>query len=270
MEVSPTWLLDAEWRARTTAKPEEVVVSHLVRDGPAHLAGARFGDVLVRYAGKDVPAVPVADHEPETDPLWWLEHRLRANDAFLALAAAVKPGADVEMVLRRDDQTLTLTAKAIDAASIGKLAVAVAEAMVASAPAVQADARGFVGIVLRAVPLLTEGWRRYLGTSATQGVVVLYVSEGLPAQAAGVRAGAIVESYAGNPAPDTKGLDPVDTASGRKAEDAIAKMIAGVKPGDVVEVRLVQDGKPLVLRLTAVSRLERERAQAAAIAQVSF
>ena len=91
------------------AKPEKgIAIEYVFPDGPAGKAGLKPGDVVLKYNGHDAPNAK--DHDDET-----------LSVAFLKIAEQVKAGAEVEILVLREGQQVTLKALAISAAEMNRL-----------------------------------------------------------------------------------------------------------------------------------------------------
>ncbi len=104
---APAAALSPKQRKRWNVKAESGAVAVLVlKDGPAGLAGLRDGDVLLKYAGVDVPATKDLDVTDERKVKAW-------QISFGAITRTVKEAAVVEIVVEREGKPVTLTATAI-------------------------------------------------------------------------------------------------------------------------------------------------------------
>jgi len=92
--------------------------------------------------------------------------------------------------------------------------------------------KGRLGIT---VVSLTRDLRTHFGATASTGVLVGEVDPGSPGATAGVRVGDLVVEINGR---------PTSSASDMR------KAIAGAKKGQAVEIKLIRDRKPLVVRTT--------------------
>ncbi len=112
----PVALVPADARQMAGIKAEHgVVVANVLPGGPAAKAGLKPGDVLVKFAGHEMPSDAGLDpSKPETAKAFM--------EDFLKIASAVRPGATVELVVERDGKTLTLKATAIPMDEIKKIA----------------------------------------------------------------------------------------------------------------------------------------------------
>lgn len=100
------------FRPSFTARPAKgIAIESVFPGGPADKAGLKAGDILLKYNGHEVPDAKGFDDESAT----------AFPQSFLELAAKVRVGADVELVVERDGKPLTLKAVAIDQAALEKL-----------------------------------------------------------------------------------------------------------------------------------------------------
>ena len=107
-QPTPAALLNAKQRTHFNVKADKGVVAVLVRKGsPAEKAGLQNGDVLLKYAGQDVPATKTVDAtKPESGKAF--------SDAFAKIAATTRPGTEMEIVVERDGKPVTLKAIPVD------------------------------------------------------------------------------------------------------------------------------------------------------------
>ncbi len=97
-------------------------------------------------------------------------------------------------------------------------------------------ARGFLGIQLGQItPDLQEAW----GLDSDEGAIVQSVTEGLPAEAAGVQRGDIIVAVDG---------EKVETT------DQVVRMVSGKRPGAVVALTVLRGGKKMVIKAELTDR----------------
>ncbi|MBI2554165.1 MAG: DegQ family serine endoprotease [Candidatus Rokubacteria bacterium] len=166
-----------------------VLVADVMKDSPAEAAGLRAGDVIVEFGGRATPEVPE------------LQRRV----------AATPPGQPIPLTILREKKPERLTVK------LGEMPGE--ETVVAAAPTREAWG-------LRVAMLTPELAQRY-DLTAREGVVVMEVAPGGPADRAGIRQGdAILEVN----------RRPVRTL------EAFQQALAKVKAGEGVAVYLQRGG----------------------------
>jgi len=101
------------FRPSFIARPAKgVEIESVVPGGPADKAGLKAGDILLKYNGHEIPDAKGFDDESET----------AFPRGFIKIAAEVRAGAEVEMVVERDGKPLTLKAVAVNEAAMVKIA----------------------------------------------------------------------------------------------------------------------------------------------------
>jgi Protease degQ (EC 3.4.21.-) len=112
----PVALLSPEAKAHFKVKADHGVVALNVRPGsPAATAGLANGDVLLKYAGQDVPDTKGLDPtKPESGEAF--------GAAFAKIAGTTRPGKEIEVVVERDGKPVTLKAVPVDLATAQKFA----------------------------------------------------------------------------------------------------------------------------------------------------
>jgi serine protease Do len=96
--------------------------------------------------------------------------------------------------------------------------------------------RGFLGVRPQEI---TRGMAEAMGLDSIEGVIIASVEEGTPASEAGIEAGDVVKSFGGT-----------EIAS----VPQFRRVVASVTPGKEVEVRVVRDGRILILTATLEER----------------
>jgi len=101
--------------------------------------------------------------------------------------------------------------------------------------------RGYLGVSLQ--PLDRE-LASYFGIPDATGVIVNSVAEGSPAAGAGLRTGDILIRFAGQP------------VAAEKEEDlgGFQRLVAGVAPGEPVEIELLRERRPLTVHATLAAQ----------------
>jgi serine protease Do len=168
---------------------EGVLIADVMKGGPADGAGLRPGDVVVEFGGTRVREVPD------------LQRRV----------AGVTPGQKVRLVVVRDRSSIPVT-------------VTVAE-MPGEEPTVAAAA-GTEGFGLQ-VEALSAGTAERLNLPMSQGLVVVDVAAGGPADRAGLRRGDVILEI---------GRRPVTDAA------SFGSALAALKPGDSALVYVHRPG----------------------------
>jgi Do/DeqQ family serine protease len=166
-----------------------VLVADVMKGGPAETAGLRAGDVVVEFAGTPIREVPD------------LQRRV----------ADVKPGQKVRLRVVRDRATVPVT-------------VTVGE-MPAEEPALLAQA-GAEGFGLQVEPLSPSVAER-LNLPVSQGVLVIDVAAGGPADRAGLRRGDVILEVGKQPVADVP---------------AFARALAALAPGDTALIYVHRPG----------------------------
>ena len=92
--------------------------------------------------------------------------------------------------------------------------------------------RGWLGVVIQPI---TEELAKQFGVEPRAGVLIADVVKGGPADKAGMKTGDVVELFAGKPVTDVRQLQ---------------RLVAAVKPGNSVEVKVRRGKKDLTLKVT--------------------
>lgn len=241
----PAALLSAEDRKALNVQVETgVVVLRLTPGAPADKAGLKVGDVLLKFAGSDVPDTKGLDLG---DPEAALE---KFQEAFGKIAGGMKAGSEVEIVVQRDGKPVTLKAVPVERAAIEALDKAAAATT--EKPDPEAAARGFLGFTPAPAALLSAKQKAKWNVKAEKGVVAVRVLKDSPAAKAGLKDGDVMLQFAGQDVPATKDLDPAKKQSAEAFGAAWSKIAATVKPGAKVAVVVERDGKPVTLDATSV------------------
>jgi serine protease Do len=198
-KVSRGWLgvsiqpLTEELAKGFGAKADQgVLVADVLAGSPATAAGIKAGDIILEFEGKKIAS-------PEDLP---------------RLVGLTEPGKVVKVKILHEKAEKLLDVK-------------IAEAPEESVAAAPGRGKAFIGLEVR--PLTPELASR-LGLSSTQGVVVVDVQEGSPADGAGVQQGDVVREV---------NRQPVRTVAD------FERIIGGVKPGERVVMRLQRQGMNL-------------------------
>ncbi len=145
-------------------RPKGALIVQLQPGGPADEGGLESGDVITRFAGKDILTSSELPHA----------------------VGLVKPGAEVKVELVRDGREKTLRL------AVGALEADDRPSVAAVSPQAGEGAR--LGLVVEEI---TEQLQSRWGISG--GVVVTEVISGSPADERGVRSGDVITLIAGNP-----------------------------------------------------------------------
>ena len=118
----PAAAIPAKLRAKWKVTADHGVVAiRITKGSPAEKAGLVRGDVVVKYAGTDVPTDKEIEAAKEDAPKL-------VSEAFLKISlASVKPAGEVAIVVMRDGKPVTLKATAIGAADMQKVAASAGE-----------------------------------------------------------------------------------------------------------------------------------------------
>ena len=105
---APVALLSPKQKSKLGLKAETgVAVVRVTKGSPAEKAGLRVGDLLQKFAGKDVPSTKdVVAGNPESGREF--------AAAFGKISATTRPGTEVELVVERDGKAVTLHGTPID------------------------------------------------------------------------------------------------------------------------------------------------------------
>ncbi len=182
-------------------RPKGALIVELQPGGPADDGGLESGDVITRFAGKDILTSSELPH----------------------VVGLVRPGTEVKVELVRNgrDKTLRLAVGALEADQRASVA----------ANASEADSGARLGLVVEEV---TEQLQSRWGISG--GVVVAEVVAGSPADEAGVRSGDVITLLAGSPVTSVEaflqaveGLEPGKSVPVRLIRRG-APLFLGLKP----------------------------------------
>lgn len=235
-----------------------VIVVAVTPNGPAAKAGLKVGDMLVKYAGKDMPDTTAIDAMDPMAPK-------RFGDVFMKLAEDVKPGGEVEIVVKRKGTEMVLKATATDRATLEKIEKENKEGPAKPkepTPAPEATDRGYVGFDVRPVASLSTKQKKRFKVKAESGVVAVRVLKGSPAQKAGLANGDVLVKFAGVALPTVKELEEAKDARDL-VTSTFAKVNAGLKAGADVEIVVEREGKPVTLTAAAVDKQAMEQIESA-------
>jgi serine protease Do len=135
-------------------RAQGALVSDLMTGGPAEKAGIRQGDIITRFAGKDIKSV----------------------QQLQLLVAETPVGSQVEMELFRDGQLKKLS-----------ISLASADSAVAATPKSSEAGTGLVGLSVEDLP-------RDMRAGGLKGVIVTKLEAGSPAAESGIQRGDVIVS----------------------------------------------------------------------------
>ena len=207
-------------------KDKGVLVARVIEDSPAEEAGLEDGDIIYSFDGKEVE-----------DPV-----------QLSKLVRGKKPHDRVKVVFYRDGKKIETTVELgekpwkvheIDWEDIGKCArdIAIrAGKMGRYASRYIKDIFIFKGRLGIEVHDLNKGLAGYFKLSKPEGVLVLDVVDGSPADEAGIKPGDVIVELNG------EGVEDVDDFMDRLGDMEFEK-------GDVVELKVIREGKKKTIKL---------------------
>lgn len=226
-----------------------VVVVDVTKGGPAEAAGMKVADFLVKLNGKEMPSTDVIDPSTPT------EGRQKFEAEFQAIAESMKPGAEIEVVLKRKGEVVTIKATAVTEAVMKRIAKGLPAEDVPAKPR-EALPQDAAAVGFEALPLgqVTEKQREDWKVKAASGVIVSRVVKGSPADLAGLKLGDALIKYGGEELPSGSDLADAGEKAVDLVKDAIAKIEAGLKVGDEVEFSVRRDFKPMKLKAKVIDQ----------------
>jgi S1-C subfamily serine protease len=119
--ATPAALLNAKQKKHWNVKADKGAVALRVMKGsPADKAGLKNGDLVLQYAGQDIPSTKEIDpSKPESGPAF--------GQAFAKLAATTRPGVETQIVVERDGKPVTLKVTPLSLMDMQKLRAAAGE-----------------------------------------------------------------------------------------------------------------------------------------------
>ena len=185
-----------------------VLVNDVEDDSPADGAGIREGDIIIEYDGRDISNTGS------------LIRKVRATD----------PGDEVEIVLVRKGQVMTVTATIDEKPKGLESWFEHGKKGKPSILKVQEDRGGWLGVHLQN---LTDQLGEYFGVSDGEGVLVTEVVKDSPAEKADLQAGDVIVSYDG---------DDIDDV------DELVEAVFESEIGEVVEIEVMRNKKRRTIR----------------------
>jgi serine protease Do len=176
---------------------------------------------------------------------------ITAYEDFIQTDASINPGNSGGPLLNIDGQVIGInTAIVASGQGIG-FAIPITPAREIMEQLIKEGriTRGWLGVLIQ--PLTPELARQF-GVKPGEGVVVGDVLEGGPAEKAGLKTGDVIQAVGGKPVTDVRGLQ---------------RLVAAVKPGTQVEVKVNRKGKNMSLSAT-VGQMPTE--EAAVVAPESY
>lgn len=244
---------------RVTTLFSGVVVLVVTPNAPAEKAGLQRGDLLLKFAGKDVPdtkAISRTDTNAE---------RHFADD-FKKVAEGIKPGDTVEFVVDRRGKEMVIKATAVDRATIEKIDRENKEAgkpkPAEPTPGPAPSDRGYIGFEARNVDSLNPKEKKRWKVTAAKGIVALHVVPGSPGEKAGLKNGDVLVKFGGVPLPTAKELEEAKSARDL-VQETFAKIAASFKAGKEVEIVVEREGAPVTLKAVAVDGPAMQKLRAA-------
>ena len=122
------------------------------------------------------------------------------------------------------------------------------------------EARGRIGFAAAPSVLVPPNVARNLGMLPMSGVVVYMVVRHGPAEQAGLRVGDVLVKVNGKEMPATGEIDLENLTDARnKFNDAFAKLVEDVKPGDEVTLLVTRSGEETTIKAKAVTQKAMKR-----------
>jgi serine protease Do len=159
---------------------------------------------------------------------------ITAYEDFIQTDASINPGNSGGPLLNIDGQVIGInTAIVASGQGIGfAIPVTLAREIMEQLIKEGRVTRGWLGVVIQ--PLSPELARQF-GVKSGEGVLIADVLEGGPAEQAGLQTGDVVQAFAGKPVADVRELQ---------------RLVAAVKPGKQVPVKVNRKGKELTISVT--------------------
>ncbi|MBI2217238.1 MAG: Do family serine endopeptidase [Candidatus Rokubacteria bacterium] len=209
-------------------------------DAPAVLPAAELGDSDALRIGQWAIAIgnPFGLDRTVTVGIISATARTRVGVAtyenFIQTDASINPGNSGGPLLNLDGRVVGINT-AIVAAGQGigfAIPVNMAKDVMRQLIAGGRVVRGWLGIAIQDV---TDELAKSFGVAEREGVLVAQVMDGSPAEAAGLKAGDVIVDFGGSPIKETPELQ---------------RKVAGVTPGQQIEVRVKRDGQTVPIKVT--------------------
>jgi serine protease Do len=159
---------------------------------------------------------------------------ITAYEDFIQTDASINPGNSGGPLLNIDGQVIGInTAIVASGQGIG-FAIPITPAKEIMDQLIKEGriTRGWLGVLIQP---LTPDLAKQFGVKAGEGVVVGDVVDAGPAEKAGLKTGDVIQAVGGKPVNDVRGLQ---------------RLVAAIRPGTQVEVKVNRKGKPVVLNVT--------------------
>ncbi|MCH5276338.1 MAG: DegQ family serine endoprotease [Desulfovibrionaceae bacterium] len=168
-------------RALGLKDSQGALIGSVMPDEPAARAGLKAGDIIVRVGRTDI----------------------RNSAELLRSVADLKPGTDVKVTALRNGKEFSTTVRLGERAS-----------QHISQSGVQEEGNASLGLTIR--PLTRDDMRSLQLPANTEGLVILSVEPGSPAQEAGLRSGDVIQSANLNPVTSVDELASIVRKEGRE------------------------------------------------------
>jgi len=221
-EIKEKGKVERGWLGVQIAESEDghVEIVDVEKESPAELAGLEEGDIILEMEGQSITSTGM------------LAKEIRSR----------KPGDDVKLKIERKDKTETVKVKLGEYTEYnifqefeskfprlfpksGEKFFALPEGKSLKVFPNRMGKRRFIGVYLQEMtPELSE----YFGVKEGMGLLISKVTEGSPAEKAGLKVGDVIVTANG---------DPVENAA------ELSDMIQGLEKGDKIEIEYVRDKK---------------------------
>lgn len=234
-------------RARIVGSDPDTDIALIKVDGQSNLPVATLGDSSTLRMGEWVCAIgnPLGyEHSVTVGVVSYLGRKLfdASLDDYIQTDAAINFGNSGGPLINARGEVIGINAAISSRASSIGFAVPVngATSILPQLRARGRVSRGYMGVTLRAVD---ADLQRSLRLSVPSGAMVQDVTDGSPAERAGLRAYDVVVGFEG---------------ASVGGDDELIHAIAARAPGSVVQVRALRDGRELVVPVRLTERPSRE------------